>query len=79
MRETNPEFEQGVCVSCKATAETVFDSDGLNVPVCLECKDDGTFKNWLAAELEKACGEMGWSYTIGPNGRKLWTPPEDWK
>jgi NMD protein affecting ribosome stability and mRNA decay len=75
--ETNTEFEQGVCVACKAASEIVFDPEGLNVPVCKECKEDGTFTNWLAAELDKACGEMGWSYRIDPStGHKLWTPPE---
>lgn len=54
-----PEFEEGVCVACKAAAQIVFDPDGINAPVCLECKGDGSFVEWLTNELERLAPEMG--------------------
>lgn len=71
------EQEDGVCVCCKAAADLMHDcvGDGDGIPVCRECKEDGTYKAWLSDQLEQFFTAKGWPFTICPKtGHKLYTP-----
>lgn len=72
------DYEEGVCVACKATAEIIFDPGGINAPCCHECKGDGSFTEWLAAELERWMEESPDMVQAGvtADGRKLWKSRE---
>lgn len=70
------ELEPGRCAACKALAEISFQFYETEIPCCFECKDDGSFTDWLAGELDKwAETQPGWTFKLGDKGQKIWTPP----
>lgn len=73
------EGEEGRCVACSAETDTKLTlmGGGEPIPVCKECHEDGTLRDWLAAELEAHAKSEGWPSHVDENGRTLYTLPED--
>lgn len=81
--EPAEEFEDGVCVCCKASPPDILTWRPLPemtpLPVCLECKDDGTFLAWLERTIEESVKEAGYTSRVTPEGKTVWTPPAEEK
>lgn len=61
---SEPIIEEGVCVCCRAAASLILlDAPGEpGIPVCEECRDDGTLKAWLEVQIRLAMVESGYTF-----------------
>lgn len=53
------------CVACHAAAQGTLSG----LPCCIECREDGSFKKWVAKELEAMFRAHPETYQELPNGR----------
>lgn len=60
----DPSMTEGECVCCRAASDILWtpDNSEIEVPLCAECRDDGTFKAWLEAQLQITLVEMGFTF-----------------
>jgi NMD protein affecting ribosome stability and mRNA decay len=71
------EQEDGVCVCCRAAADLVFElGKDSEVPVCSECREDGSFMRWLEREMEDALTKAGYVSSLAADGRRCWDRPK---
>ena len=63
--------EDGVCVCCHAASRVRHCIVATWRPeVCNECLDDGTYRTWVAGQIEAIARACRWVYRADKHGKK---------